>query len=74
MKANIKIQFFSTDELPDVLTAKHISAHLHVSLRKAYELLQLSPEAGGIKSFSFDRSVRAWKKDYIFWLNNQQMG
>lgn len=58
----------SLDEFPDILTAKHIADHLHVSKLRVYELLQLSPAVGGIKIFSFGRSVRARKEDYALWL------
>jgi len=69
MSAKDIMQNITTEELPDILTAKHISEHLHVSKRRAYELLQISPSGGGIKSFTFGRSVRARKEDYLKWLD-----
>lgn len=69
MSSKAIMQNITTEELPDILTAKHISEHLHVSKRRAYELLQISPSIGGIKSFTFGRSVRARKDDYLKWLD-----
>lgn len=62
----------SIAELPEVLTAKHISEHLHLSKRRVYELIQINPTAGGIKSFDIGRSRRVMKKDYLDWLTSKQ--
>jgi hypothetical protein len=58
------------EELPDVLTARHVSEFLGISKRRAYELFQLSINAGGIKSMSFGKSKRIYKSDFLEWLSN----
>lgn len=59
------------DEFPDVLTARMISEHLHLTVQQVYNLFRLSPAAGGIPSFSIGRSKRARKVDYIKWFNER---
>ena len=59
------------EEFPDILTAKHISSHLHLSKVRVYELFRLSSSAGGIKSFEVGRSKRVVKQDYLDWLTTQ---
>lgn len=61
----------SLDEMPDVITAKHIAGHLQITSRGAYNLMNLSKEAGGIPSFRIGKPIRTKKKDYIEWLNKQ---
>lgn len=61
-------QTITFGEFPDILTAKHISEHLHLSKVRVYELLRLAPCAGGIKSFGIGRSKRVAKQDYLDWL------
>lgn len=60
------------DELPEVLTAKHIAEHLHISKARVYELLRLSPSAGGIPSFKFGKSCRATKEKYLKWIKSRE--
>jgi len=55
-------------ELPEVLTAEHISDHLHLTKQCIYDLMMLSPSIGGIPSFKIGRSRRAYKSDYVVWL------
>ena len=38
--------------LPEVLTAKDIGEHLHVTVQQVYNLFRLSPAKGGIPSFA----------------------
>ncbi|MBP2641889.1 MAG: helix-turn-helix protein [Firmicutes bacterium] len=56
------------DTMPDVLTAKMIGRHLHLSLRRVYELLDLAISAGGIPSFRIGRSKRVMKEEYRSWI------
>jgi DNA-binding XRE family transcriptional regulator len=56
------------DAMPDILTAKMIAEHLHLSVEQVYNLFKLSPVAGGIPSFSIGRSKRARKSEYVKWL------
>lgn len=61
------------DEMPDVITAKHISSHLQITQRGAYNLMNLPKEAGGIPSFRIGKPIRVKKKDYVEWLNTQAL-
>lgn len=74
MKGKDTYENITMEELPEILTAKHISGHLHLSLRRVYELLQISPTVGGIKSFDIGRSKRVVKDDYLKWLTKKQKG
>lgn len=64
-------QTITFEEFPDILTAKHISNHLHLSKVRVYELFRLSVTAGGIKSFDIGRSKRVVKQDYLDWLSDR---
>jgi len=39
----------AADEFPDVLIAKHISKHLHLSVEQVYNLFRLSPAKGAYR-------------------------
>ena len=56
------------DDLPEILTAKHIATYLGLSLRRVYELFQLKQEAGGIPNFEIGISKRVEKKDFKEWI------
>ena len=58
------------EELPDVLTARHVSEFLGISKVRAYELFRLSANVGGIKSIAFGRIRRVYKKDFLEWLSS----
>lgn len=57
------------EELSDVLTANEVSKYLGVCKNKAYELMRIKPNAGGIPSVRIGRNVRVLKVDLINWLN-----
>lgn len=59
------------DELPEILTARHISEHLHLSVEQVYNLFRRSPKTGGIPSFAIGKSKRAKKGDYLKWLDSK---
>ena len=59
----------TVDEMPEVLTAKHIAEHLHLSKVRVYELMRLSVSSGGIPSFVIGKSCRARKNEYLAWIN-----
>ena len=61
-------------ELPSILTAKHMAEYLHISRRRVYELLQIKPEYGGIPSFSIGASKRATREDFIEWIEGKKGG
>lgn len=56
------------EDLPEVLTAEHISNHLHLTKQCIYNLMMLSLSVGGIPSFKIGRSRRTYKSDYVAWL------
>lgn len=62
------------ESLPDILTAAHIAKYMHFSGRRVYELMDLSPDFGGIRSFRIGRSRRVEKADFIAWLKNRKEG
>jgi hypothetical protein len=55
------------DELPDELTAQHISDIFSISRRVVYELFQKKPEYGGIPNYEIGNSKRANKEDVRGW-------
>ncbi|MDF2636103.1 MAG: hypothetical protein K0R78_2977 [Pelosinus sp.] len=61
------------NNLPEILTAKHISDYLNISRRRVYELFQLNPKFGGIPCFSIGTSKRVDKKDSFNGLNQEKM-
>lgn len=60
--------FEQSEELPVILTAKHIADYLQISRRRVYELFQIKPEAGGIPNFEIGSSKRVKKVDFIAWI------
>ena len=56
------------NELPEILTAQHISDYLGISRGKIYELFRTTPEYGGIPNLSIGISKRVEKKDFILWI------
>ncbi len=65
----VKEKKYSTwESLPDILTAKHLSAYLSISRRRIYELFQISVEYGGIPNFEIGASKRVNKSDFEEWL------
>lgn len=61
-------KFTTLEELPDILSAQHISNYLGVSRTTVYTLFQTNPDRGGIPSFNVGNSKRADKSDFIRWI------
>ena len=61
-------KIIKVDELPDILTAQHISDYLGISRRRVYELFQWKPEVGGIPNFDIGFSKRVDKQDFLDWI------
>lgn len=57
------------DEYPEILTCADISEYLHLSRRRVYELLKLSPAHGGIPSFEIGASKRAKRASFKLWVD-----
>ena len=64
------IQF---NQMPEVLTAKHIAEYLNISRRRVYELFQLKPSQGGIPNFDIGISKRVIKEDFEEWINSKKV-
>ncbi|MCO5381812.1 MAG: helix-turn-helix domain-containing protein [Desulfosporosinus sp.] len=60
------------DELPEILTAKHIAAYLGISRRRVYELFQLKTDYGGIPNFEIGLTKRVEKKDFLEWIEKRK--
>jgi hypothetical protein len=58
----------SIDDLPEIITAQHISDYLGISRGKVYTLFQINPASGGIPNFDIGASKRVEKKDFIKWI------
>lgn len=59
-------------ELPEILTAIHISRYLAISRGKVYELLKQIPSAGGIPNFAVGTSRRVAKIDFVEWIEHKK--
>jgi excisionase family DNA binding protein len=60
------------DQLPDILTAKHIAEYLSLSRKRVYELFQIIPTAGGIPNFDIGASKRVDKQEFIKWIDDRK--
>lgn len=60
------------DEMPEILTAQHMSDYLQLSRRRIYELIQTTPTAGGIPSFAIGGSKRVKKESFKNWIDVQE--
>lgn len=60
---------YTSETLPDILTAEMISSYITLSRRRVYELFQMSEQAGGIKNFDIGGSKRVRKEDLFVWIN-----
>jgi len=49
----------AADEFPDVLIAKHISKHLHLSVEQVYNLFRLSPAKGAYRVSQSEKRQKA---------------
>jgi len=58
----------SMNELPEIITAQHISDYLGISRGKIYTLFQINPASGGIPNFAIGTSKRVEKKDFLAWI------
>jgi excisionase family DNA binding protein len=56
------------NDLPEILTAKHIATYLGLSRRRVYELFQTNQKSGGIPNFDIGNSKRVEKKDFLAWI------
>ena len=59
-------------ELPEILTASHISRYLAISRGKVYELFKQFPTSGGIPNFAVGTSRRVAKTDFIEWIEHKK--
>lgn len=68
MSSAIQRDYSHIDQLPDILTAAHIARYVQISKWRVYELMKISPEAGGIPTKCFGRTKRVLKSDLVKWL------
>ena len=60
------------DEMPEILTAKHIAEHLHLSKPRVYELMRTPVAAGGMTSFAIGKSKRVLRGDFLKWIEERK--
>jgi excisionase family DNA binding protein len=60
------------DVFPEILTAQNIADYLHISRRRVYELMKLSPDHGGIPSIEIGITKRVRKETFETWLKRQE--
>jgi len=60
------------DNLPHILTAQEIADFLRIGRKRVYELLDLSPDHGGIPSFNVGRSRRVEREEFRRWLDRRK--
>ncbi len=58
------------NDLPDILTAKAIARFLQISLRKAYDLMDVNPNDGGLPCKRIGNCKRVLKAGLIKWLES----
>jgi|LGVF01.2.fsa_nt_gb hypothetical protein len=68
MSTVTKQDYTNLEQLPDILTAEVIAKYVHISKWRVYELMKISPEAGGIPTKCFGRTKRVLKSDLVRWL------
>lgn len=61
------------NELPNILTAQDIADYLRIGRKRVYELMDLSPEHGGIPTFNVGRSRRVERKDFERWIEARKV-
>ncbi|MFS0820790.1 helix-turn-helix domain-containing protein [Bacillus sp. 1P02SD] len=61
------------EEYPEIMTASHIASYLHISRRRVYELLKLSPANGGIPCIEIGISKRVLREDLMKWIEMQKV-
>ncbi|HIW33387.1 MAG TPA: helix-turn-helix domain-containing protein [Candidatus Paenibacillus intestinavium] len=59
-------------ELPKILTAQNIADYLQIGRKRVYELMQLSPNHGGIPTFNVGKSRRVELLDFETWLSQRK--
>lgn len=64
----------SMQDMPDIISAKHVAVYLQISRRRVYELLTLQPNYGGIPNFRIGSSRRICKKRFLEWLQQLERG
>lgn len=62
----------TTQELSEILTAEEIAQYLRINVRRVYDNLNLSPQAGGIPNFKLGKQKRVDKIDFLNWMEGQK--
>ncbi|GIP60601.1 helix-turn-helix domain-containing protein [Paenibacillus woosongensis] len=64
---NSKAFILSRHDLPNNLTAKEIHLYTNIRLRTVYDLMNKSPEHGGIPSFRVGKSIFSNREEFLLW-------
>ncbi|NMO97466.1 helix-turn-helix domain-containing protein [Paenibacillus lemnae] len=59
--------FLSREELPNNLSAKDIHQFTNIKLRTVYDLMNKSPECGGIPSFRIGKPLLSDREEFLRW-------
>ncbi|BFH14544.1 hypothetical protein J6TS7_44490 [Paenibacillus dendritiformis] len=62
------------EDLPDILTPQQVADYLGISRKKVYELCQIKPDYGGLKSFLIGKSRKIEKMTLLLWLESLKEG
>lgn len=57
----------SRHDLPNNLRAKEIHLFTNIKLRTVYDLMNKSPEHGGIPSFRVGKSIFSNREEFLLW-------
>jgi excisionase family DNA binding protein len=60
-------------DLPDILEVKDVAEYLKISVNRVYELLILSPSAGGLPHIRLGGIKRVIKDDLVTWILSQRI-
>lgn len=69
MKRN---KILTLDELPDILSPQLFADYVGINRGRVYAYCSISPEAGGIESFTIGNSRKIEKVNLLKWIENQK--
>lgn len=60
------------DNLPDIMSPQQVADYVGINRGRVYLFCSISPEAGGIKSFTVGNSRKIEKKALLAWIEAQK--
>jgi excisionase family DNA binding protein len=66
-------KILALEELPDIMSPKHVADFLGISRGRVYEICQVNIDAGGLQSFTIGKSRKITKDDLIQWIELKKM-